>query len=194
VDHDQRRRKIAEVVIRVIASEGLNAATIRRIAAEVGFSTTVITHYFADKQDMLLWAYRTMGQYALGRFEGGITQDAGALVDMLITMTAADETNMALWRTYVAIWDRWLHDPVFAPELKSWTDAITTRVAAYIRLLNPTCADAEGSARQLLAMVQGISIQRLFDRESWTYETVREALARQVELALAPLAIPAQSG
>ena len=53
VDHEQRRLRIAEFAINLIAAEGLSAATVRRIAADAGFSTTAITHYFADKQELL---------------------------------------------------------------------------------------------------------------------------------------------
>jgi hypothetical protein len=44
LDHDKRRRDIAWITIDLIAREGLEAATIRRIAAEAGCNTTAITH------------------------------------------------------------------------------------------------------------------------------------------------------
>jgi hypothetical protein len=44
LDHDKRRRDIAWITIDVIAREGLEAATIRLIAAEAGCNTTAITH------------------------------------------------------------------------------------------------------------------------------------------------------
>ena len=62
VDHDERRRRIAQVTVAVISQEGLEAATIRRIAAELGGPTKIITHYFADKQEMLVWAYRSLSE------------------------------------------------------------------------------------------------------------------------------------
>ena len=40
----------------VIARDGLDAASVRRVAAEAGSSTTVVTHYFADKQALLVAA------------------------------------------------------------------------------------------------------------------------------------------
>lgn len=184
MDGDQRRRRIADVVVRVIAQDGLEAATIRRIAAEGGYSTTVVTHYFADKQEMLLWTYRNMGEMALARFDGAITNDPAELIRMLMAMTAVDKANLALWRTYVAIWDRSLRDPDLAAELKSWTDVVSRRIAAHARALNPACANTDLVAKRLLAMVQGISVEILFDRKSWTVEAVCDALASEVELLL----------
>ena len=47
-------QKIAEVAVEVIACEGMDAATVRNIAARAGYSTTIITHYFNDKDELLL--------------------------------------------------------------------------------------------------------------------------------------------
>ncbi len=44
---------VVEATLRVIAAEGFRAVTIRRVAAEVGRSTTAITHYFADRDALL---------------------------------------------------------------------------------------------------------------------------------------------
>jgi len=65
VSHDDHRRHIADVTVGIIAREGLEAATVRRIAAEVGCSTTVITHYFSDKHELLLWTYRLLGEFGV---------------------------------------------------------------------------------------------------------------------------------
>lgn len=182
LDSEQRRRNIAAAVVRVIARDGLDAATIRRVASEVGFSTTVVTHYFTDKRQMLLWAYRNMGEASLARFDDTVTNNPVDLVAMLMSMTAVSEPNLALWRTYVAIWDSSLRDPALAAELKSWMDVVSKRITAKVRALNPGCIRPDMIAKRLLALVQGISIELLFDRASWSAEAVSEALASEVDL------------
>jgi AcrR family transcriptional regulator len=47
------RDEVKEATIRVIATEGVPAVTIRRVAREVGRSTSAITHYFADRDELL---------------------------------------------------------------------------------------------------------------------------------------------
>ena len=111
LDHDERRRRIAEVVVDVIASEGLDAATVRRIAAAVGYSTTVVTHYFADKHDLLLSAYHIMSEIASGSIPKDYRRDPTDVVGYLISMSALDNADLAYWRTFIAIWDRSLRDP-----------------------------------------------------------------------------------
>lgn len=181
MDHDERRRKIAEVVVHLIAREGLEAATVRRVAAEVGFSTTIVTHYFADKHEMLLWTYRALGEIGLGRFEAAEIHSAADLVEVLMAMTAADDGARALWRTYIAIWDTALRDSALAAELRSWDETVGARLARHARELNPQCLAPERVAKRLLALVQGISVQRLFSPESWSLEEAREAYAGEIE-------------
>ena len=43
------RDEVKEATIRVIAAEGVPAVTIRRVAREVGRSTSAITHYFSTE-------------------------------------------------------------------------------------------------------------------------------------------------
>lgn len=57
VDHEQRRQEVLAATWRVIARVGLDATTIRRIADEAGHSVGVLTHYFADKEDILSSAH-----------------------------------------------------------------------------------------------------------------------------------------
>ena len=40
--------------------EGLEAVTVRRVAEEAGWSTGALVHYFADKEELLLFAFRTV--------------------------------------------------------------------------------------------------------------------------------------
>ncbi len=53
VDGDERRVELANAAIRVIARAGLGAATVREVAAEAGWTTGGLTHYFADKRELL---------------------------------------------------------------------------------------------------------------------------------------------
>ncbi|CAN5776955.1 TetR/AcrR family transcriptional regulator [soil metagenome] len=58
VDHDERRREVLDATWRVIAREGLDATTIRRIAQEAGYSNGVLAHYFTNKEDILVSAHK----------------------------------------------------------------------------------------------------------------------------------------
>ena len=56
VDHEERRRLIAQATWRVISRDGLRAASVRTVAAEAGLSTGARRHYFDDLSSLLLFA------------------------------------------------------------------------------------------------------------------------------------------
>jgi len=56
VDHDERRREIAAAVLRLVTTRGVEAASLRSVAAEAGVSMGAVQHYFTTKDEMLLFA------------------------------------------------------------------------------------------------------------------------------------------
>src|SRR6185312_4339203 len=58
VDHQQRREHIGDAVLHLIATRGLEAASLRNVAAEAGVSMGTVQHYFTTKQDMIAFALR----------------------------------------------------------------------------------------------------------------------------------------
>ncbi len=64
VDHGERRRHIAEAVWRIAASRGLEAVSLREVAAEAGVSMGRVQHYFKTKDRMILFACEYMVELA----------------------------------------------------------------------------------------------------------------------------------
>ncbi len=62
VDHQARRRLIAEALWRVTVRQGLEDVSLRHVAAEAGVSMGLVQHYFASKDEMLLFALDTLNQ------------------------------------------------------------------------------------------------------------------------------------
>ncbi|MBD2258531.1 TetR/AcrR family transcriptional regulator [Pseudanabaena sp. FACHB-2040] len=56
MSHADRRLEVSEAAWRVIVREGLDRTTMRAIAQELGSTTGVVTHYFRDKDDLMLFA------------------------------------------------------------------------------------------------------------------------------------------
>ena len=57
VDHAERRAQISTVAARLIATGGLEAATIREIAAASGVSKGIVEHYFENKEELISGAF-----------------------------------------------------------------------------------------------------------------------------------------
>lgn len=69
VDPVQRRRSIAEAVFRVTADRGVEAVSLRDVAAEAGVSLGMVQHYFRTKDEMLLFALDHMRARVAGRLQ-----------------------------------------------------------------------------------------------------------------------------
>jgi TetR/AcrR family transcriptional repressor of bet genes len=183
-DHDERRRRIAEVTVEVIAREGLHAATIRRIAKELGGPTKIVTHYFSDKRELLLWAYRSLAEQGQRQVNDVVALDPTDIVGSLFAMTAAKESGVLLWRVYVAFWDRAVRDSAIAELQRMHMDLAIERIAEIIRARNGDRSDLRSVSQRLNALVQGISVQALIDKERWSAERIRSTLADEVEVVL----------
>ncbi|WP_114423145.1 TetR/AcrR family transcriptional regulator [Nocardioides houyundeii] len=53
VDHDERRRQVVAAAWRIIAAEGVDAVTMRRLADELGLSNGALARYFPAKADIV---------------------------------------------------------------------------------------------------------------------------------------------
>jgi AcrR family transcriptional regulator len=77
VDHEERRRLIAQATWRVISRDGVRAASVRTVAAEAGLSTGSLRHYFDDHASLLLFAARhSLELIALRMFAHLVEPDA----------------------------------------------------------------------------------------------------------------------
>ena len=79
VDPVERRAAVAAAARAVIAREGLDGTTVRRVAAEAGSSTTVVTHYFADKEALLLAAVQDAYAALAARMRTHVERGPGGL-------------------------------------------------------------------------------------------------------------------
>jgi AcrR family transcriptional regulator len=71
VDHEERRRQIADALVRTAATRGLHATGMREVAAEAGVSLRLVQYYFGTKEELLLFA---MQQLAAQFAERGLTR------------------------------------------------------------------------------------------------------------------------
>lgn len=88
VDHEERRRNIAEAVYRLIGAEGMDAVSLRDVAKEAGVSMGSVQHYFKTKDDMLLFALSYMRERILPRLQRKL--------DGLKNPTIRDKTRAAI--------------------------------------------------------------------------------------------------
>jgi TetR/AcrR family transcriptional repressor of bet genes len=168
VDHEARRREVAAVAAELIARRGLDVS-VRDVATAGGYSTTVVTHYFASKRDLLLHAYRSAGAATEARI---------AAVDGLLGICEAilplDEPRRLTWQTWFAFWGAAVADAELA-------DMQRRRLLFFRGLLAHELDGDDEAARELLVLVRGIAAEAVFDPDDWPPERQRELLRRTLD-------------
>ena len=166
VDHERRREDIAEATWRVVASRGLDAATVREIASETGCSTGVLAHYFRDKDELLLYALRLAWDRAARRMENRSRNQSGreALQSVLLEALPLNTERRAEWRVWLSFWGRAASDALLAAEQKAryvpWRRLVQNLILACQRegSVGPD-VDVQEATESIIALVDGIGIQ-----------------------------------
>ena len=104
VDHHARRLLVTEVAAEIVAARGVEALTVRAVAAATGFSTAVVSHYFLDKRDLLRSTFRAAANRSTSRFESAATADRRSVVSCLEALLPLDDDSRRDWRVFVAFW------------------------------------------------------------------------------------------
>jgi AcrR family transcriptional regulator len=184
IEHMQRRQLIAEVAINLIAAEGLGAATIRRIAVEARFSTAAITHYFADKQELMHWAFAQLSQLGEASFTAVSESDPADEVAALLTMVAWCPENVRRWKAYLAFWEGAARDPELAVLIRESNEHGLALIERVIARRAPPGADTANASRMVSSFIQGMSLQFIVARNELDAQSVREDLSAVVRVAL----------
>jgi AcrR family transcriptional regulator len=104
MSYDDRRIEVAKAAWRVIVREGLDRASMRAIAQELGSSTGVVTHYFRDKEELTLFALEQVFENVLEDMktcaEG--RQGVDRLVQMIFVALPLEDIDKADWKVWVA--------------------------------------------------------------------------------------------
>lgn len=160
---------MAEAVHRLIAHDGLDAATMAAVAREAGFSVGLVQHYFASKDDLLLFAYERMTADQLARVARLVTEGEAdeqpiraILLRCMPQLWPLDEVRRGEYRVNRAFHTRSLDNPTVAEVARQTAASVRAQVARAVEN-GKECgevakhADAELLAVELTAMIEGLA-------------------------------------
>ncbi|WP_344333544.1 TetR/AcrR family transcriptional regulator [Kitasatospora putterlickiae] len=117
VDHEERRRQIAEALLRIADTQGLQSASMRVVAAEAGVSLRLVQYYFKTKQGLLLDALTRLTAQLQARMERWIAEAGspptprGTVTAVLSCILPTDPESRRITRTFAAYYTLVLNDP-----------------------------------------------------------------------------------
>ncbi len=195
VDHDARREQVALIAADLVATFGAEALTFRQVAEAAGCSTAIVSHYFADKRDLLLSTYRTASSRSLDRFiaaaNGDGEGDSDRVRACLESLLPLDEKRRKDWSLWFAFWGIAVFDPTLAAEQRDRVRTASARIRHLLEQETPggrglPPPDSERAARRLLLLVHGIGTQALFDPGYWSPSRQRQVLGEELDIVGLP--------
>lgn len=191
MDHAQRRIELAEAARRVIGRAGLEGATVRAISEEAGFSTGVLTHYFADKNALVLAALQvTVARSRRKMAAYGSETGLAAIRRLMRTELIVDDEDRVDQRVWLAFYAQAPFSEVLAAEERAldheWRGLIISFLAQAVEAGGlRTGLDLAFEADRILALVDGVSAMATFDPRYWSKRRQRDLLDRHLA-SLAP--------
>ena len=183
VDPEERRRLIADALMRVAAEQGLESVSLRHVAAQAGVSAGMVQHYFRTREEMMSFALSVVRERTQERVTGAL---AGLGADppprlLLRTMIAAllplDDESRDNGRVALAFLAYTAVRPAAAAELHEDTAQMVSFVATMLPVPDPV-----GAASGLLALMEGLGIYLLGGQ--YSAEQALRALDAHLDLLL----------
>lgn len=187
IDHDERKRRLAEAAWRVIVRDGVAAASVRTVAAEAGLSTGSLRHLFGTHADLLVFALQLVIDRAAARIASlpadprpavaveavaaellPLDRDRRAEMEVYLALFAAANTNVDLRETRDTA-HRQMHDAC------RW---MIGRLAEGDAL--DAAADRELEALRLHALIDGLAAHLTYGVAGADPEGARRVLRRHI--------------
>jgi TetR/AcrR family transcriptional regulator, transcriptional repressor of bet genes len=187
VDHDSRRGEIAAAACSVIAQSGIDGMKLKDVGQAAGCTTGLITHYFEDKNAVLLaaldHAVTTMDARLERRLKRAPTDVVGFFSETLpIGRRGRDE--IVVWYCF---WARALNDPGLMRRQKAmhrrWRLQVERCLAAMAeRGEIPPADDPVEQAEALCAIINGIGLRASLDPGEWPARRQSAQIRRYLDM------------
>lgn len=198
-DHEERRRQVAEALLRTVASRGLARTTLADVAEEAGVSIGLVQSYFRTKSQLLRFGVDHLYKRAEVRLRA-VSQGPEPIRSVRDWLTRATETLLPLddqRQREITVWLEYLPVTTTDPEmgrLHRETTAELLDVLAHaldegVRLGEfRSDLDSRTEAAGIVTFVDGLSIHHLATGgDAFSRDTIRAALHTYLDrILLAP--------
>ncbi|WP_369359139.1 TetR/AcrR family transcriptional regulator [Streptomyces sp. cg2] len=172
VDHESRRRRIADAVCQLADESGLEGVTLRDVAARAEVSMGAVQRCFRTKEEMLVFALTHIGEQITARMT---TRLASSPAQSARTTLGHAATEVALLqeqqRAEARVWLAFVAQAAVTPRLAaSLRDSYAELQQLFARLIAEATGTAtpQRSARALLALTDGLTTHVLIGHLSPT--------------------------
>ncbi|GIQ64200.1 TetR family transcriptional regulator [Xylanibacillus composti] len=187
VDHDHKRKIIAETAWKIIETEGIERASIRRIASEAGMSTGALRHYFSNQDELLLFIMEYFLARGRERSENisWSTNPLNAVRETLLELVPVNQdkqTETGVWLVFAI---RSLTSAALNAKKDELTEGEYILMEALLEILikagyiNKTI-NIEIETLRLAVIIEGLSIHALLRPDIFTIEKTEQIITHHL--------------
>jgi AcrR family transcriptional regulator len=190
VDHAVRRAELARAVWRIVARDGVRAASVRGVAREAGLSMGSVRHFFSTQDELLRFAVEEVVDQAGRRIEAGTAarqatvaegRPLAAVADLLQEVIPLDDERLIEAEVWAAFTAPPVTDPAIAELRQQVDDGVrelcrnALSALAEFGLLHPA-RDRDVEVARLHALVDGLAVHVVRATAGLRHDRVRAIL------------------
>ncbi|CUU49746.1 TetR/AcrR family transcriptional regulator [Clostridium beijerinckii] len=189
VDHENQKEIIAGAAWKVIQNNGIENATVRKIAQESGLSPGALRHYFNSQDQLLEFAMKLVVEHVEQRFLNiNVQTDSITLAcakEILLNLIPIDEERMLEMEVWLSLSIKALNESSLKKISDDTYDLIFKAIFNVLRQLNEAHLlkpnlDLELEAQRLHILIDGLSLQRIISPHKITIEQVNIILEEYI--------------
>ncbi|WP_459792825.1 TetR/AcrR family transcriptional regulator [Arthrobacter sp. AD-310] len=194
VDADTRRQDVVEAVLRIIAVDGLERASLREVADEAGLAVGSVRHYFAGSEELLTYSFATVLDRILRRLGGvlpavaaavpGSREQRAAVMAVLGGLLPLDEIRAVEACAWMAFKNAARTRPFLAGEADRSHREVAAIAGQVVAALMPADEPQDAlvvEAERLLATLDGLCMHALLQPGWMTAEMCSDVLERHLD-------------
>ena len=168
----QRREDLIRACIQTIHEDGLEGASLARIAQRAGLTAGIVSHYFGDKAELMEATMRHIGG-ALGREQARRLRAAATPMERLTAIIDAnlnpEQFRPDVTAVWLSFWARVNHSPALARIQRINSARLISNLSHPLRRLIPdTAPDKETEVRRvalgLSTLIDGLWLRAALDQ------------------------------
>lgn len=164
----------------------MEAVTFRNVAWEAGFKSAVVSHYFKDKKEMLIFSFETIWKGAADRVfqETSKGRDLATCLDSLLP---ASPKSFLDWQAWFGFWSTATNDPDLAAlRVAAVTQSDTTLTQALEGAKAngelPADLDTAFHASRIQMVLIGIATMAVVEPKRWPPKAQRAMFRAELDL------------
>jgi AcrR family transcriptional regulator len=194
VDAEARRQDVVEAVLRIIAVDGLERASLREVADEAGLAVGSVRHYFAGSDELLTYSFATVVDRMVRRLKAALPlveaaaphspEQRAAVLTLMGGLLPLDEARAV----EACAWMAFKNAARIRPFLAAVADSSHREVAAIagqvVAALMPQDEPQESlvlEAERLLATLDGLCMHALLQPGWMTAQMCSDVLERHLD-------------